>query len=77
MINLVGNDHPNLAFAMAAACAVLLLPIVLFPIAKILRRMGLSGWWCLLYLTGIGIIVGIWVLAYCRWPALDRTENSN
>ena len=50
--------------------------VILFPIAKILRRMGLSGWWSLLYLTGIGVIIGPWILAYCRWPAFDRGNNS-
>jgi hypothetical protein len=51
--------------------------LILFPIVKILRRIGLSGWWSLLYLTGIGTIIGPWILAYCRWPAFERTNNSN
>jgi hypothetical protein len=41
MIGLVGNDHPHLAFAIAAAIfAVLAYAVILVPIAKILRRNG-------------------------------------
>jgi hypothetical protein len=57
--------------------AVLEFALILFPIAKVLRRMGLSGWWSLLVLTGAGMIIGPWILAYCRWPALERTQISN
>jgi uncharacterized membrane protein YeaQ/YmgE (transglycosylase-associated protein family) len=45
------------------------------PAIKILRRTGLSEWWFLLIYTGIGAIIGLWVLAYCRWPALYRSSQ--
>jgi hypothetical protein len=45
------------------------------PTIKILRRTGRSGWWFLLFYTGIGTIVGLWLFAYCRWPALDRSQQ--
>jgi hypothetical protein len=35
------------------------------PIARILTRIGYSKWW-----TNIGI----WILAYSRWPAVDRAR---
>ncbi len=25
----------------------------------------------------VGVIAGLWVLAYYRWPALERSVNSN
>jgi hypothetical protein len=45
--------------------------IILLPIAKIVRRTGYSGWWSLLFFTGPGLVVGLYLLAYCRWPAFD------
>jgi hypothetical protein len=41
------------------------------PIMKIVQRTGRPGWWSLLLFTGVGLIIGLWVLAYCRWPAVD------
>jgi hypothetical protein len=51
--------------------------IFVIPIAKIVQRTGRSGWWSLLFYAGPGLLVGLWLLAYCRWPALERTEHSN
>ena len=76
MISHLANDYLNWNFAVGIILENLLCAI-LIPIAKILRRMGLSGWWSFLFLTGIGAIIGMWVLASCHWPALDRTKNSN
>jgi hypothetical protein len=47
--------------------------LVLFvlPIMKIVQRTGRTGWWSLLFFTGPGLFVGLWLLAYCRWPAVD------
>jgi hypothetical protein len=36
--------------------------------------MGLSGWWSLLVLTGAGMIVGPWILAYCAGPRLNEPK---
>ena len=46
-----------------------------FAVARILRRMGHSPYWCLLYFVPVANLVAIWVLAYVRWPAMDRSEN--
>jgi hypothetical protein len=75
----VGNIVINwglTAIALIGVIAVELF-VILFPIAKILRRMGLSGSWSLLSLTGIGAIIGPRILAYSRWPAVDQTDISN
>jgi hypothetical protein len=45
--------------------------LFVLPIMKIVQRTGRAGWWSLLFFTGPGLIVGLWLLAYCRWPALD------
>jgi hypothetical protein len=35
------------------------------------RRTGNSGWWSLLFFTGPGALIGLYVLADGRWPAFD------
>ncbi len=42
--------------------------IVVFPIWKILSRMGFSGWLSLLSLVPILNLVLLWVLALTKWP---------
>jgi hypothetical protein len=56
--------------------AVLIANVILFvlPTIKIVQRTGRTGWWSLLLFTGPGMIVGLWLLAYCRWPALDSAS---
>ncbi|WP_235890641.1 hypothetical protein [Martelella alba] len=43
-----------------------------WPVAKILRRMGFSGFWVLLCFVPLGNIIGLWVMATTRWPRVDR-----
>ncbi len=52
--------------------------VVLFgvPLGVILRRMGFSVWWLLLFLVPTGIIVGMWLVAFVRWPAVARATDS-
>jgi H+/Cl- antiporter ClcA len=45
--------------------------LVLFPLGLILRRMGHSEWWALIIFLPLGVIVGLWLLAYGRWPMFD------
>ena len=60
---------------------ILSLPLIVagVPVARILRRVGFSRWWCLLCLLpyGVGILVGVWVLAFIRWPALDGASQQS
>lgn len=55
------------AFTVAVSLA------ILWPLFRILRRTGHSGWWSLLALVPFANLVGLWVFAYARWPALDGT----
>ena len=43
------------------------------PTARILARTGYSRWWTLLNFIPLVNIVALWVLAYRRWPAVDRS----
>jgi hypothetical protein len=42
-----------------------------YPVVRILNRAGLSGWWVLLSLVPFANIVGLWLFAFVRWPAVD------
>jgi hypothetical protein len=47
--------------------------LVLVPLAKILGRMGFYRGYCLLYFVPFGSLIGWWVVAYRKWPAIDQT----
>jgi len=44
------------------------------PIARILTRIGYSKWWTIVYFIPFANIIGIWILAYSPWPAVDRAR---
>jgi uncharacterized membrane protein YhaH (DUF805 family) len=51
---------------------VLIIVGLLVPIYRILQRVGFSGWWCLLFFVPFGNFIGLWILAFKRWPALEK-----
>lgn len=48
-------------FAIAAA-------IFLYPIGRILNRIGLSPFWSLLFLVPLVNVIALWILAFIDWP---------
>jgi hypothetical protein len=48
--------------------ALIVVVVGLWPIAMILKRIGYSPWWSILALLGPIGWIGMWVLAYARWP---------
>ena len=44
------------------------------PVARILRRIGYSGWWSVLVIIPIANLIGLWVLAFIAWPS-DRAHT--
>jgi hypothetical protein len=48
--------------------------LVCFPVARILRRLGFSGWWSLLWLLPLVNLIVLWVFAYRPWPR-DAASN--
>lgn len=42
--------------------------ITAYPIATILRRIGLSRWWAILAFIPLVNFIALWVLALVRWP---------
>ena len=64
------------AFWIAGVFALTVFIIGLYwPIVKIVRRAGFSGWWSLLFFVPLGIILGLWLLALKRWPALSDKDQ--
>ena len=51
-----------------------ILALTLVPIAKIVRRAGYSGWFCLMYFVPLVNLVMLWVFAFAEWPALDKNS---
>jgi len=53
---------------------VIIMIIFLYPVARIIKRTGHSGWWALLIFVPLGNFIGLWILAFTRWPALGNTQ---
>ena len=39
------------------------------PVSRIVHRLGLNPAWSLLYFIPVGGLVGLWFLAWGRWPS--------
>lgn len=48
---------------------IIIFTIILIPTGRILRRAGFSAWWSILAVVPFLNLVGLWILAYVRWPA--------
>jgi hypothetical protein len=64
--------HFGILFLVFLIMAAVTVVVMLWPAAKILKKMGYSGWWCLLYFVPFGVIIGLWVLATSKWPLEER-----
>jgi hypothetical protein len=54
-----------------------LLAIILvgIPVSSILHRAGRSRWWTVLAFIPLINLIGLWVFAFSRWPAVDRASS--
>jgi len=48
---------------------------IMIPLGQLLRRIGFSRWWILLSFVPIINIVGLWIIAYAKWPRDNRTSD--
>ena len=48
---------------------------ILIPLGELLRRTGFSRWWILLSFVPIINIVGLWIVAYAKWPKDNQTSD--
>jgi len=46
--------------------------VLVFPTARILSRVGLSGWWSILALIPLINLIALWIFAFVSWPR-DRS----
>ena len=52
--------------------AILFSPII--AVAKILKRMGFSPFWSILYIVPVLGIFSLFFLAGAKWPNMDRSD---
>ncbi len=45
------------------------------PIWRILKRLGFNPFWALVCFVPFGGLIGLWVLAYARWPNLPNAAD--
>jgi hypothetical protein len=50
------------------------LAVLGYPIVRILNRVGFSPWWVIVAFIPMVNLIGLWVLAFIRWP---RVHESN
>jgi NADH:ubiquinone oxidoreductase subunit 3 (subunit A) len=55
---------------------VIITTIFLYPVARILKRTGHSGWWALLVFLPLVNLAALWVFAFARWPALGNAQTN-
>jgi uncharacterized membrane protein YhaH (DUF805 family) len=55
-----------------------LLAIVLVgvPVASILHRAGRSRWWTLIGFIPLINLIGLWLFAFSRWPAVEDAPTT-
>jgi hypothetical protein len=56
---------------MAIVMPILMILLVGIPVANILHRAGRSRWWTILAFIPFLNLIGLWVFAFARWPAVD------
>jgi hypothetical protein len=57
---------------MAIVMPLLFIVIIGVPVANILHKAGRSRWWTILAFIPLLNLVGFWVFAFTRWPALGN-----
>jgi hypothetical protein len=50
--------------------------IMTYPLVRIIRRTGRSGWWVLALMTPALTLFALYAFAFARWPAIDGDRRS-
>ena len=59
----------------ATVMPLVVIVLVAIPVANVLNRVGRSRWWTVLaFVPGLNLL-GFWLFAFSRWPALDRLSS--
>jgi hypothetical protein len=52
------------------------LPVLGYPIVRILNCVGFSPWWAIIAFIPIVNLIGLWVFSFVQWPCvLDNQEQ--
>jgi hypothetical protein len=64
------NDWPGMASVGFVHWVIFaaMVAVILYPIGKILDRVGLSPFWSVLALIPLVNVVALWILAFTDWP---------
>lgn len=46
--------------------------LILYPIGRILGRIGFSPFWSIVAVVPLVNLIGLWVMAFTDWPRIDR-----
>lgn len=65
---------PEHLWLMPAVMPLVALLLVGVPVANVLHRAGRSRWWLLVAFLPLINLIGLWVFAFSRWPAVDRAS---
>ncbi|QBC31798.1 hypothetical protein DRB87_11080 [Pandoraea sp. XY-2] len=50
--------------------------VLIYPIGRILMRIGLSPFWAILAFVPLFNLIGLWLLAFVEWPRQDARRSS-
>ncbi len=56
---------------------VLMAVLVIYPIGRILGRIGLSPFWTILAFVPLVNLIALWVLAFVDWPARRGSDSGS
>jgi len=54
----------------------LLTVLTAIPAWRLFERTGMSRWWTLLSVVPLGMIIILWVVAYCRWHGATHGDHA-
>ena len=55
---------------------VVMATLILYPLGRILGRVGLSPFWSVLALIPFLNLIGLWVFAFTEWPRSGCTDKT-
>ena len=65
----VAGQPTGLDTVVQFAPSIIFCGLLLYPLAKVIKRAGFSPWWCLIALVPIANLIALWRFAFVRWPA--------
>jgi hypothetical protein len=61
--------------AMMPIMAALFIILLGVPIARVIHRSGHSRWWTIVAFLPFLNLIGLWVLAFVRWPTTEKAAT--